>query len=384
MSASFNQDNSCFSVGLDSGFCVFNSEPCQLKVSRDLNGGIAIAEMIGRANYMALVGGGEQPKFPPNKIVIWDDAKQEVAFTLDFRTLVHRVRLSRSRIVVVLRDSVNVYAFSSPPEKLSSFKTADNPLGLCCLGSQLLAFPGRTAGQVQLVELARGNVSIIPAHSSPLRALELSADGEFLATASATGTLIRVYSTINYACIAELRRGIDAAVIFDLAISPSSRYIAVTSDKSTLHIFDLPGSIQERASRSSTPDRQRGVAKGVSSGGSRTDENGSQKWGILGKLPMMPRVFSDTYSFASSPFEIGTDEQQTSTAARKGTTSSTPTGIPDGNPSKGVIGWTSDKSLVVIGAGREGRWERFAITEVPTTGHRVCVRDGWRKYLGGG
>ena len=121
--------------------------------------------------------------------MIWDDAKQEVAFTLDFRTLVHRVRLSRSRIVVVLRDSVNVYAFSSPPEKLSSFKTADNPLGLCCLGSQLLAFPGRTAGQVQLVELARGNVSIIPAHSSPLRALELSADGEFLATASATVSL---------------------------------------------------------------------------------------------------------------------------------------------------------------------------------------------------
>ena len=198
------------------------------------------------------------------------------------------------------------------------------------------------------------------------------------------GTLIRVYSTINYACIAELRRGIDAAVIFDLAISPSSRYIAVTSDKSTLHVFDLPRSIQERASRSSTPDTQRGVAKGGSSGGSRTDDNGSQKWGILGKLPMMPRMFSDTYSFASAPFEICTDEQQASKGARKGTTSSTPTGIPDGNPSKGVIGWTSDKSLVVIGAGREGRWERFVIIEAPTTGHRVCVRDGWRKYLGGG
>ena len=91
--------------------------------------------------------------------------------------------------MVVLRHSVNVYTFSSPPEKLSSFKTADNPLGLCCLGPQLLAFPGRTAGQVQLVELARGNVSIIPAHSSPLRALELSSDGEYLATASDTVSL---------------------------------------------------------------------------------------------------------------------------------------------------------------------------------------------------
>jgi hypothetical protein len=34
LSASFNSDNSCFSVGLDTGFCVFNANPCELKVSR--------------------------------------------------------------------------------------------------------------------------------------------------------------------------------------------------------------------------------------------------------------------------------------------------------------------------------------------------------------
>ena len=79
-----------------------------------------------------------------------------------------------------------MYAFSSPPEKLSVFETADNPLGLCCLGPKIIAFPGRTPGQVQLVELGTGNVSIIPAHGSPLRAIALSPDGEVLATASET------------------------------------------------------------------------------------------------------------------------------------------------------------------------------------------------------
>lgn len=77
-----------------------------------------------------------------------------------------------------------MYAFSSTPEKLSVFETADNPLGLCCLGTKVVAFPGRTPGQVQIVEIATGNVSIIPAHGSPLRAMELSPDGEILATAS--------------------------------------------------------------------------------------------------------------------------------------------------------------------------------------------------------
>jgi hypothetical protein len=119
-------------------------------------------------------------------VVIWDDAKQKVAISLEFRTAVRRVRLSRTRIVVVLQNSVHVYVFSSPPEKISVFETADNPLGLCCLSAKLLAFPGRTPGQVQLVEIETGNVTIVPAHSSSLRAIEISSDGELMATASET------------------------------------------------------------------------------------------------------------------------------------------------------------------------------------------------------
>jgi len=308
------------------------------------------------------------------QVIIWDDAKQKPVITLEFRTAVRRVRLSRNRIVVVLQNSVHVYVFSSPPDKLSVSETADNPLGLCCLSPKLLAFPGRTPGQVQLVETATGNVTIVPAHASSLRAIEISPDGEIMATASETGTLIRVFATSNCARIAELRRGVDHATIFSLAISPSSQLLAVTSDKSTLHIFDIPH--PTKAARSDTTIASRRLTS-MGSGGSPVlgDDNGSQKWGILGKIPLLPRVFSDIYSFASAHFEIG-DEP--------------PSGEPPGldtvagssvRPQKGVIGWTSDQSLVVIGAGRDGRWEKFIIAE-GEDGKRYCVRDGWKRYLG--
>ncbi|KKK23453.1 SVP1-like protein [Aspergillus rambellii] len=184
LSATFNNDNSCFAVGLDTGFCVFNANPCELKVSRDFNAGIGVAIMLGQSNYLAIVGGGRQPKFPQNKLVIWDDAKQKAVITLEFRTSVLGVQLSKSRVVVALLNSIHIFAFSNPPQKLSVFETTDNPLGLACLGQKVLAFPGRSPGQVQIVELETGNVSIIPAHSTPLRAMALSPDGEVLATAS--------------------------------------------------------------------------------------------------------------------------------------------------------------------------------------------------------
>ena len=119
-----------------------------------------------------------------HQVIIWDDSKQKVAITLELRTQIHRVRLSRSKIVIALQNSIHIYEFCSPPRKLSVFETADNFLGLCCLDAKVVAFPGQTAGKVQLVELGTGNVSIIPAHESSLQALDLSANGKLLATAS--------------------------------------------------------------------------------------------------------------------------------------------------------------------------------------------------------
>ncbi|KAI9812779.1 MAG: Phosphatidylinositol 3,5-bisphosphate-binding protein [Pycnora praestabilis] len=346
----------------------------------DFNAGIGVVEMLGQTNYLALVGGGKQPKFPQNKVVIWDDRKQKVVITLEFRTQVHRVRLSRTRIAVALQNSIHLFAFSSPPEKLSVFETADNFFGLCCLGSRILAFPGRTPGQVQIVEIGNGNVSIIPAHGASLRALALSPDGEVLATASETGTLIRVFSTSNCARIAELRRGVDHAIIFSLAISPSSTLLAVTSDKSTLHIFDLPHPLHSSRPQSSSNQQSNATNSSVPES---EDESSNQKWGILGKIPLLPRVFSDIYSFASAHFEIGDEIQLAPGSANAGSARAPIPGIPGRRPPKGIIGWTNNESLLVIGAGRDGRWERFVLGEAGD-GKRYCVRDGWRRYLGGG
>lgn len=150
----------------------------------DFNAGIGMVQMMGNANYVALVGGGRSPKFPSNKVIIWDDSKNKVALELSTLTSVRGVQISKKHVVVVLQNSVRLYAFEKQPKVLAVYDTADNLLGLCCLTDKYLVFPGGQPGHVKIMHLDTGNVTIMTAHASSLRAMQLSSDGELLATAS--------------------------------------------------------------------------------------------------------------------------------------------------------------------------------------------------------
>ncbi|CAG5075229.1 Similar to wdr45: WD repeat domain phosphoinositide-interacting protein 4 (Danio rerio) [Cotesia congregata] len=209
----FNQDQGCFTCCMESGLRVYNVEPLVEKAhfENDLMGSIAIGEMLWRTNIIAVVGGGTRPKFADNTVLIYDDVVKKFVMEITFTSPIKAVRLRRDK-------------------RLLTLETRDNPKGLVEVATlatahkQLLAFPGHKLGSVQLGSLA---------------CLAVNPNGTMVATASAQGTLVRVWDSVRRQLLVELRRGADPATLYCITFSRDSEFLCMSSDKGTVHIFAL-------------------------------------------------------------------------------------------------------------------------------------------------
>ena len=244
---SFNQDNSLFCVATNLGFRVYASYPLKCVGKRNIAGGIGIIEILNSTNIFALVGTEDNPKFGTNKVILWDELNQKVVNQLIVSSNVKNVKIKRTKIFIIEEDNIKVFTLGNY-EKIDSLKTFSNKNGIFGISSEpklnIISYLSPDIGKIIIKDYDNkkdGNSIIkeINAHKNDIIALVMNYDGTLIASASERGTLIKIFRIDDGCLLQELRRGTEPAEIYHLSFDFNSRYIACSSNKGTVHIFNI-------------------------------------------------------------------------------------------------------------------------------------------------
>jgi WD40 repeat protein len=240
----FNFNASYFMLGTDVGFQVHQSYPIALKFSRVLNGGIGLVQILNKSNIFCLVGGGESPKYAPNKLLIWDDKKGKEIYEFRFSSFVFNCFIKKKYIFAFCKDSINIINMKTM-KIIKEIATKNNPDGIGTISSDIdkyiLAWPSFTPGEVEIKDFQDLKINTksikIKAHTNELVCIKLNKEGTRLASASVNGTMIRVFNVINKQLIQEFKRGSGYAKIYSINFSDNDNTLSITSDHGKAYIF---------------------------------------------------------------------------------------------------------------------------------------------------
>jgi WD40 repeat protein len=180
--------------------------------------------MLYKSNILALVGGGTNPKFSPNKVIIWDELNGKIISQLRFDRNVKNIKLIKDKIIIVIEKKIYIFNLSNLEIINEPIETNKNPNGLIGISYKkfIIAYPSNISiGKVEIKSFDKENINIsILCHGTNLQMISLNSEGTLLATASERGTLIRIYSIYNNGeLIQEVRRGTENAKYYQLNLN---------------------------------------------------------------------------------------------------------------------------------------------------------------------
>ncbi len=126
---------------------------------------------------------------------------------------------------------------------IASINTIENEYGVGAISHDpdlfVLATLDMSVGHVRVENFYTNEIKKGHIHDNKIVMLEVNFSGNLAASASELGTVIRVFETRTLNILHELRRGTSVARITSISFSPQGVFLSATSNKSTVHIWNL-------------------------------------------------------------------------------------------------------------------------------------------------
>lgn len=217
MDMSFNSDNSLMALTTTEYFATFNCVPVRRIVKENTQGGMRCIAQLHRSPILVLVPSGDKPGTSPRRLSLWNCRTKSVIQEYGFDETVLGCAINKEFLVVGTEGVLSVFDLKTMSlcAKLSSragsvFALSDEE------ESSLLAFPSPSTADAANVE---GSVSVyscrqsrlvskVDAHKTAVSVLSFNLQGTLLASASITGSIIRVFQVPEGTCVYVLRHSV--------------------------------------------------------------------------------------------------------------------------------------------------------------------------------
>lgn len=232
---SFNNINTHLTCCTDKCYIVYSLLPIlEKKIYYDMDN-LKLMKIYNRTNISLLVGGENRSN---NMLVLWDESNKRCLMEINVKQPIINALIEKERIIAILEESIVIFDWMG--NCLYTKETIKNPSGLGVINnSSILATVGIQPGEIALYDILNNKYKMINAHKSNIVALALNKESTMVATASTTGTIIRIFEINTGELLYELRRGTSTATIYSLSFNHDSTRLVCTSSNGTVHIFNL-------------------------------------------------------------------------------------------------------------------------------------------------
>ena len=197
---------------------------------------------------VAIVGSGDHAGSSPRKLKILNLTTHTVVHEISFQSTILSCAINSQYIAVCLESRIHILEVDEM-KTVNKFNSPANARGIMTIsnafGPTLLAYPSSsTIGDFTITNIDSNDHTSTgisySAHKSRLACLQMNPSGTLVASASVTGTIIRVFGTRSSSKLYEFRRGLQCAEINSLLFCPMDTLLLAGSSSGTVHIFKFP------------------------------------------------------------------------------------------------------------------------------------------------